>query len=48
MLYCLSGGRADYAVKVLKDMGYKNVINAGKYKELKEMDEKRNKSNPMH
>jgi phage shock protein E len=46
VLYCLSGGRADFALKTLKSLGYTNVINAGKYKELKEMEEKRNKSNP--
>jgi phage shock protein E len=46
MVYCQSGKRSDIAVKELKGLGYKNVINAGKFKELKEMEEKRNESNP--
>lgn len=42
VLYCLSGSRARIAEKKLKEMGYKNVINAGKYQDLKEMEEKQN------
>ena len=40
VVYCLSGKRAEYAAKKLKEMGYTNVINAGKYKDLKELEEK--------
>ena len=45
-VYCLSGGRANIAAKELKGLEYKNVINAGNFKNLKEMEEKRNNSNP--
>jgi len=39
VVYCESGSRARMAEKILKNMGYKNVINAGKYKDLKELEE---------
>jgi phage shock protein E len=35
ILYCRSGRRSGIAKKVLDDMGYTNVINAGAYKKLK-------------
>ena len=37
-VYCSSGKRSEVAVKILKDMGYKNVVNAGKFMELKEKE----------
>jgi phage shock protein E len=40
VVYCKSGVRANYAEKVLKGLGYKNVINAGKYNDLKELEAK--------
>ena len=46
IVYCLSGKRAEIAAKELKDLGYNNVINAGKYMELKKIEEKR--SMPDH
>ena len=33
VLYCGSGGRAALAGKLLKDMGYENVYNAGGFKD---------------
>ena len=39
VVYCASGHRASMAEKKLIEMGYKNVINAGKYKELKKLEE---------
>src|SRR3974390_118074 len=33
IIYCASGGRAALAGKVLKDMGYASVYNAGGFKE---------------
>ena len=33
VLYCASGGRSALAGKVLRDMGYQNVYNAGGFKE---------------
>lgn len=42
VLYCRSGRRADIAAKKLKELGYLNVINAGKYKDLKALEEKPN------
>ena len=38
ILYCRSGGRSGIALKVLKQMGYKNAINAGSYKKLKKKE----------
>ena len=34
VLYCGSGGRAALAGKLLRDMGYEHVYNAGGFKEL--------------
>lgn len=36
VLYCGSGGRAALAGKVLQELGYKSVFNAGGFKELAE------------
>lgn len=36
LLYCASGGRAALSGKVLKDMGYANVYNAGAFKDWAE------------
>ncbi len=41
-LYCRSGRRTAIAEKTLKEMGYKNVINAGKYDDLKALQDKGN------
>ena len=41
VVYCASGHRAGMAEKKLKEMGYNNVINAGKYEELKKLEGKR-------
>ena len=46
VVYCKSGKRAEFAAKKLKAMGYTNVINAGRYKELMELEEKYKNSNP--
>lgn len=35
ILYCRSGRRSGIALKTLKEMGYKNAVNAGSYKILK-------------
>jgi phage shock protein E len=42
VLYCRSGKRAGIAESRLKDLGYKNVINAGKYDDLKALEDKGN------
>ena len=42
VVYCRSGRRSGIAEKALKELGYKNVINAGKYDDLKVMEEKAN------
>jgi len=42
VVYCQSGRRSDIAAKKLKNLGYRNVINAGKYKDLKALEEKLN------
>ena len=42
VVYCLSGKRADIAEKKLKNLGYKNVINGGKFKDLEAMQKKLN------
>lgn len=34
-IYCASGGRSGIATEQLKRMGYKNVINAGGYSQLR-------------
>jgi rhodanese-related sulfurtransferase len=34
VLYCASGGRSALAGKTLQEMGYKNVFNAGGFKEM--------------
>ena len=39
VVYCKSGSRASIAEKKLKEMGYKNVINAGEYEKLKKLEE---------
>ena len=44
VLYCHSGKRAELAARKLKGMGYINVINAGKYGDLKKQEEELNKS----
>ena len=36
ILYCASGGRSALAAKVLKDMGYDRVYNAGAFKDWAE------------
>lgn len=46
VVYCKSGSRARIAEKKLKEMGYTNVINAGKYDELKKLEEEQKASNP--
>lgn len=46
VVYCRSGKRSKFAAKKLKSMGYTNVIDAGKYKDLKALEENQNKSNP--
>ena len=38
VLYCQTGSRADLIEKKLKYMGYKNIINARKYKDLKKLE----------
>lgn len=43
VVYCHSGMRSNYAARKLKDLGYTNVINAGKYDELKDLEEKQKK-----
>ena len=40
-LYCHSGRRSGIAQNILKEMGYKNVINAGAYEKLKKQEEER-------
>ena len=40
VVYCESGSRAHFAERKLKELGYKNVINAGRYKDLKALEEK--------
>jgi phage shock protein E len=42
VLYCRSGKRSAIAEKTLKDLGYKNVINAGTYDALKALEDKGN------
>ena len=34
LIYCASGGRSALGGKLLKDMGYKSVVNIGGFKEL--------------
>jgi len=36
VLYCASGGRSALAGKMLQDLGYQSVYNAGAFKELSE------------
>jgi len=43
ILYCRSGRRSGIAKKTLDAMGYKNVINAGAYKKLKELERDKQK-----
>jgi phage shock protein E len=43
ILYCRSGRRSGIAEKTLKEMGYKNVINAGAYEKLKKMESEKQK-----
>jgi len=38
ILYCRSGRRSGIAEKILKEMGYKNALNAGAYAELKKKE----------
>lgn len=42
VVYCRSGRRSTIAEKTLKEMGYKNVINAGTYDALKALEDKGN------
>jgi phage shock protein E len=42
VVYCRSGRRSAIAEQTLKDLGYKNVINAGKYEDLKALEDKGN------
>jgi phage shock protein E len=42
VVYCRSGRRSDIAEKALKEMGYKNVINAGRYDDLKTLEDNGN------
>ena len=35
ILYCRSGRRSGIALKTLKELGYKNAVNAGSYKKLR-------------
>lgn len=39
ILYCRSGRRSGIAENILKEMGYKNVINAGAFEELRKKEE---------
>lgn len=34
VLYCKSGGRSDFAMKVMQNLGFKRAVNAGGYEEL--------------
>jgi len=43
IVYCRSGRRSGIAKKVLNEMGYTNVINAGSYKKLKKNEPERAK-----
>ena len=45
VVYCLSGKRADIAEKRLKSLGYKNVINGGKLRDLEALEKKLNPDN---
>eukprot|EP00667_Euglena_gracilis_P011396 EG_transcript_11642 len=38
LVFCLSGGRASVAASQLKSMGYTNVLNAGGYSSIKNLD----------
>ena len=40
VVYCLSGKRANIAEKKLKSLGYKNIINGGKFKDLEVLEKK--------
>jgi len=40
-LYCRSGRRSTIAKKILVDLGYKRVVNAGSYAKLKGQEDKR-------
>lgn len=41
ILYCRSGRRSAIAKKILEEMGYKNIIDAGAYEELKKQEQDR-------
>ena len=43
ILYCRSGRRSGIAEKILKEMGYKNVVNAGAYDKLKKLESDKQK-----
>ena len=34
VLYCKSGGRSDFAMKVMQQMGFAKAVNAGGYEDL--------------
>lgn len=34
VLYCKSGGRSDFAMKILHQLGFPNAVNAGGYEDL--------------
>ena len=40
ILYCRSGRRSAIAKKALEEIGYKNVLNAGAYEDLKKKEKK--------
>ena len=40
VVYCKVGGRAELAKQTLKSMGYKNIINAGGYKDMLKAENK--------
>lgn len=43
ILYCRSGRRSGIAENILKEMGYKNAINAGAYEQLKKKGREKQK-----
>lgn len=43
IVYCRSGRRSGIAKNILEEMGYKNIINAGAYEELKKQESDRKK-----
>ncbi len=45
IVYCRRGGRAGIAKKILQEIGYKNIINAGAYEKLKKQEKERKQDN---